>query len=187
MNEYAFQVSDYQIYTAIKIGDENIWPVVYALHRETIIRLVIFNHGSRTEGENIFREALFVLAEKINHPEFSFKAKIQTYLIAISRNLWMKVLLGRGLKLEKAKYFEVPLDFYSSENFFITSNDRIEKILTAIEKLSAASRELLFASYYHHLSPELIREKMGYPSEDIVVAQKNSSISALKSLVYSSQ
>lgn len=183
MNENTFQVSDSQLINALRAGEDWAWRMIFSQYKSSIIRFVIFHHGSRQEADAVFREALMIFYEKINRPSFVLNAKIETYLFPIARSLWIKILKSRGLKLVSTYVYEKPLDFYDKENFEINKSARVSQIAEAIENLDGGGRDLLLDWYFHQISPDKITKKFGFDNEEAVLARKNQYISNIKKMV----
>lgn len=183
MYECTFQVSDNQLFNALKAGEEWAWRMIYSQYKSQVTRFVIYHHGSIHDGDAVFREALLVFYEKVNSTSFHFNAKVGTYLLAITRNLWSKKLSARGKKLVTPRLFEQPLDFYENENFEVNQNTRVSRMVEAIENLGDRGKDMLLAWYFHKMSPEKIKEQLALENEEMAVVSKNEYLSHLKKML----
>lgn len=183
--------SDIQIDTGIiagiKNGDSVAVQQLYQIHFPPIAHMIINNRGSREEAEDIFQETVMVLYDKIHHGDFVLSSKLQTFLYAVSRRLWLKHLT-RGA----AKYRTNSIDDYE-ESLMIEEaiedheleEERFAFMEESLQELGEPCRTILRDFYIKGKSMAAIREKFGYTNSDNAKNQKYKCLQRLKRLFFS--
>ena len=68
-----------------------------------IIRYIKMNKGSEEDAKDIFQDAVVVLYKKLKDMDIILTTSLQSYLLAISRNLWLTTLRNnRFMKMDEA-------------------------------------------------------------------------------------
>ena len=65
---------------------------IYEQYHHRVVTWVIKNNGSEMEAEDLFQDALTVIYQKMQQPDFVIQYQFYTYLFTICRNLWLKRL-----------------------------------------------------------------------------------------------
>jgi len=157
---------------------QNVYPSVQSLIRR--------NSGSEENAKDIFQEAMIIFYEKIMHEDFKLTSSVQTYLYAVSRNLWLKFLR------DNRKEIPVDLQQHKAENMLraenpFFANERVNTLTKSVHhylnKLGNPCRQILIYYYYFKLSMENISDKLGYSNANSVKSQKYKCIERLKKSV----
>lgn len=127
--------------------------------------------GTKNDAQDVFQEALIILVQKAQQPNFSLTASIDTYLYSVCRLLWKNELRKRG-KLPIADLGE-NLDPAEQElNQAIERESRIKQAEDALRQLGKRCQEVLVLFYYRALSMKDIAKQMGFTSETVAKNQK---------------
>lgn len=89
--------------TGIREGDSKIIRSIYENYHKAIVKLVETNQGTKDDAHDVFQEALVLMFQKVQAPNFKLTSSFLTYFYAISRNIWYN-------KLRKKSNSEVTLD-----------------------------------------------------------------------------
>ena len=177
---------DSEIIEGIKKGDSHTIKQLYQIHFPPIAHMIINNRGSREEAQDIFQETVMVLYHKISEGDFILSSKLQTFLYAVSRRLWLKHLT-RG----EAKFRMDTLDSCSESlvaEEAIEEHQRKEANLihmeVALNGLGEPCRTILYDFYIKGHSMTAICEKFGYTNTDNVKTQKYKCLQRLKKLFF---
>lgn len=133
--------------------------------------LVIASGGNSTEARETFHDALILLVEKVQEPQFQLTAKITTYLYGINRFLW----LNKARKKHKNPEMEWDNAHIISEDEFGWDESReakldvLENVLTEI---STRCRELFSRFYFRKQSMSEIAAAMGFSGLTSAKTQK---------------
>ncbi|MBD2767392.1 sigma-70 family RNA polymerase sigma factor [Hymenobacter sp. BT664] len=88
--------SDQQTLAGLRSREDSSFAVLYTFYYPAVERFVLRNSGSRAEAQDIFQETILVLLEKVPTADFQLTSSLKTYLLSISRNLWLKRLRQAG-------------------------------------------------------------------------------------------
>ena len=76
----------------LRTGDSKVLDEIYQQYFERTAYWVSQNRGTREDARDIFQEALTAIYLQLRNPDFHIKHELGTYLHAICRNLWLKIL-----------------------------------------------------------------------------------------------
>lgn len=177
---------DSDIINGIREGDSLAIEQLYQLHFPPIAKMIINNRGSREEAQDIFQETVMVLYDKISHHDFVLSSKLQTFLYAVSKRLWLKHLT-RG----EAKYYKDLIDNHEDSlatEEAIEDHEAIEANFTQMEDalngLGEPCKTILQDFYIKGKSMAEICEKFGYTNTDNAKNQKYKCLQRLKKIFF---
>lgn len=128
-------------------------------------KLVLANHGSKEDAEDIFHETLLVLHRKVQAGNFELSASLNTYLTAVSRNLWYQELRRRNKEIRTNDFIEVEITEDENEKVFRQAE-------MAFNLLGEKCRELLIRFYYKKQNMQTIAVALGFSNERVAKNQK---------------
>ncbi|GHE43184.1 RNA polymerase sigma factor [Sphingobacterium griseoflavum] len=177
---------DLEILRGMESGDNLAIHKLYTLYYPTIAKMVINNQGSREEAQDIFQETVMVLYDKVISGDFELSSKLQTFLYAISKRLWLKQLT-RG----ESKYYKDQLDQLEDS---LAAEDAIEEHMVteanllqmegALLMLGEPCKTILHDYYIKSASMTDICEKFGYTNPDNAKNQKYKCLQRLKKVFF---
>lgn len=94
---------DEQHISAIRTGNRDGLKQIYRQFLPTIAGLITRNGGTHDDARDIFQDALAILFEKCQRPDFVLNSAFSTLLYGVCRNLW-------GNRLQKKSRTEVTLE-----------------------------------------------------------------------------
>jgi RNA polymerase sigma factor (sigma-70 family) len=163
------RLNDEQLVIAIKHGDKDAMVQLYKDNYAAVRNYILKNSGNTDDAEDILQDAVIAVWEKIQQGNLELKAKLSTFVFAISKNLWLKRLgkLGR----------QVNMDGIKTENMSEKSEDLHEQdrkiVLSMMNLLGAKCREILSLFYFDGYDMTTIAEKLDYNNADTVKAKKH--------------
>lgn len=104
-------------------GDSLIIRQVYKQYFNSITQYVLNNSGSIDDAKDVFQDAIMVIYEKLQQPDFKLEYGLHTYLFTVARNTWLK-------KLRKKSDKGVPLP----DNLELIAEDSFEEEILWREK-----------------------------------------------------
>ena len=175
-------VSESELMSALRRGDEDALKVLYKKYYPMIINLVINNGGSLQEGKDIHQEALIAFYERIKEPGFRLDCSVKTYLYSVARRLWLKQLQRRqrfgGALTDAEEYVEVELaEFERKETEY-------RSMYEALEAMGEPCRSILKDFYLADKSMDEIAKRFGYTNADNAKTQKYKCLQRLKKLFF---
>lgn len=123
--------------------------------------LVVASGGSSTEARETFHDALILLIEKVQEPQFQLTAKITTYLYGINRFLW----LNKARKRHKNPEIEWDDAHIISEDelgWDETREAKLDVLENVLRQISVRCRELFSRFYFRKQSMTEIAAAMGF-------------------------
>lgn len=166
---------------ALSENDSRAYKKLYAEYFAMAKYFVLKNSGNFEEAQDVFQDAVIVLYEKTKSPGFSLTCTLKTYLYSIVRNLWLKALSKRKIKVsitDYEKYYNIAI---AEEH--VEDENKISKVNAALEKLGEKCRQLLISYYFEKKRMQRIAEEMGYEKAVNAKSQKYKCMQQLKKLV----
>ncbi len=81
-----------QLLTEFCQGNTKAFAKLYQYYYGFVENYVLKNNGTKEDAQDIFQETLIVFFEKLKQEDFYLTASLKTYIIAISKNMWLNVL-----------------------------------------------------------------------------------------------
>lgn len=163
------RLNDEQLVIAIKNGDKEAMVQLYKDNYLPVHNYVLKNSGSADDAQDVLQDATIVVWEKIQNDTLELKAKLSTFIFAISRNLWLKRLgkLGRQVQMDGTKTANLaePTDDFHQQ-------DR-KLVVDMMEQLGTKCKEVLNLYYFEGLDMASIAERLDYNNADTVKAKKH--------------
>jgi RNA polymerase sigma factor (sigma-70 family) len=162
-------MKDQQIIKFLKAGNySKVSQKLYA-YFPVIKKLVLKNSGSKQDAEDVYQEALIILMNKMQNPEFKLTSSLNTYLYSVCRFLWNDEL--------KKKNKAITIDIKGNETFLEdaapTRDDRDQKLAEkAFDLVGEKCKELLRLFYFHQMSLKDIALKLRFSTEKVAKNQK---------------
>lgn len=177
---------DSDIINGIREGDNLAIQQLYQLHFPPIAKMIMNNRGSREEAQDIFQETVIVLYDKIHHHDFVLSSRLQTFLYAISKRLWLKHLTRGEAKYRKG-LIDDHEDSLAAEDA-IEDHEALEANLVhmedALNGLGEPCKTILYDFYMQGKSMAAICEKFGYTNTDNAKTQKYKCLQRLKKIFF---
>ena len=163
------KLNDEQLVAAIKNGDKDAMVQLYKDNYLPVRNYVLKNNGNTDDAQDILQDATIVVWEKIQNGSLELKAKLSTFIFAISKNLWLKRLgkLGRQVQMDgikTANMAEPSDDFHQQDR---------KLVVEMMDKLGAKCRDVLSLYYFEGLDMATIAERLEYNNADTVKAKKH--------------
>ncbi|MDI1234285.1 MAG: RNA polymerase sigma factor [bacterium] len=176
------KLNDEQLVVAIRNGDQDAVVQLYKDNVMAIRNYILKNSGTSDDAEDILQEACVAVWEKIKKGELELKAKLSTFVFAISRNLWLKRLHKAGkqsqLDDKHTENLSVGDDTFASENRQI--------VVQMMDKLGTNCKDLLLMFYFEGYDMNTIAQKLQYNNADTAKAKKHQCFKQLQAFVLSS-
>lgn len=177
---------DLEILRGIESGNSLAIQKLYKVYFPPIAKMIINNQGSREEAQDIFQETVMVLYDKVSRGNFELSSKLQTFLYAVSKRLWLKQLTRGESKYRKDQIDDLE-EFLAAEEA-IEEHTMTEANLVQMEEalynLGEPCRTILHDFYINNASMTDICEKFGYTNPDNAKNQKYKCLQRLKKMFF---
>jgi RNA polymerase sigma factor (sigma-70 family) len=178
-----FLNEDSKLLDALRNGDDSVLEELFHKNRRSIASLVIRNHGTEDDAEDVLQESLIVLWERIRKGTFEYQAKLSTFIYATAKNIWFRKLAQQRREFPStSETFEIPSgDSTPIEE--MEENERIFAVEQAMEEIGNPCRDILLLYYWEEQTMEEIAVKLGFANADTVKSKKYQCKKALEKLV----
>ena len=184
--------TDIELLTELALGSRKATEQVYRQHYPVVTKWVQHHGGTEADAADVYQEAMVILYEKVQNPEFRLTCKIGTYLFAISKNLWLKKIQtarkqpslipdGAGIDDKTDWAYEDDVKAHQEREL------HYGQLNTALEQIGEPCRSLLKAFYQHDKTMQEIAADFGYTNPDNAKTQKYKCLNRLRKLFYGVQ
>lgn len=163
---------DSTIFKDLKGENNAAFGDLYKKYFPTIRRFITNNSGSTTDAEDIFQDTMIVLVEKLRQDHFYLTASIKTYIMAISKNLWLKRLRDTDKTTEFTDLYNDK--FYDEINLAIEQEKTYwDKLQNYMTQITDHCNRLLHDMFFKNKPIEQIQEDYGYSTKHNAINQKH--------------
>jgi len=180
---FFFFNEDAKILDALRNGDESPLEQLFHQNRRPVASLVIKNHGTQDDAEDVLQEALVVLWERIRSGTFVHQAKLSTFIYATARNIWLRRLSRQRREFPATDDIVDTISDDSNPLDELEENEQIVAVRRAMEQLGNPCRDLLLLYYWEERSMEEIAVKLGFANADTAKSKKYQCKKSLESIV----
>jgi len=173
---------DQNIIDKIRKRDQKTLAQIYKEVYPMVIKYVTSNSGSNEDAQDIFQDAYYLLIKKTDDPQFILSSQISTFLVGISKNLWLKKITKNSINPDLYKE-ELLLNESEPTEY---DESKLIKVKTMSESLSAMGepcKTLLIQYYYFEQTMKEIAALLHYTNAENAKNQKYKCLQRLKKLV----
>ena len=178
-----FLNSDARILDLMRRGDEEALVTLYRTNRRPVRAFVMRNNGSADDADDMLQEALVILWQRVRTGNFEHAAKLDTFVFATVKNLWMRRLARMRREVATLDDPEALAGADPSALENLIETERAAAVRAALDRLGNPCRELLLLFYWEELSMEEIAGRLGFANADTVKAKKYQCKKALQGLL----
>lgn len=167
--------SDSTLVEAIK-NKKNLNGAVLQLYQEhaAVARSFIMGRGgSEQDADDIFQETVISFIDTVQKGKFRFESGIRTFLISISKNLWLNELRKRQRSDNREKIFETGREQEDAGvSEAIGDRELKQQLQKMLDGLGESCRKILILFYYENLPMKEIVSHLHYENEQVVRNKK---------------
>jgi DNA-directed RNA polymerase specialized sigma24 family protein len=133
--------------------------------------------GSLQDAKDIFHDSLIIFYEKIVNEPSTVQYTNESYLIGISKHLWIRKFNDDQKKVgldEMETKISIPGDFFES-----TDN----KLISILEVTGKKCLDLLRAFYYDNVELQKLKEMFGFTSVHSAAVQKHKCVEKMRDVI----
>lgn len=170
--------TDHRYIDALRRNDERDIRDIYRQHSTQALRWVVARGGSPDDARDIFQEALMVVFEKAQQPDFVLTCPLGALLHVIYSRKWIDRLRQKGRESEvrneeERRYnLEVADDVLTTAEDALAEHSRQERLAKAFGQLSDLCRQLL-TLLSNGTAPREAAETLQMNSVDTLYRRKN--------------
>jgi RNA polymerase sigma factor (sigma-70 family) len=178
-----FPSTDARILDMLRHGDEEALVMLYRSNQKPVTAFVLRNSGTEDDAKDMLQEALVVLWERVRSGRFKYEAKLDTFVFATVKNMWMRRLFRKRHEVSANQSGdERPDDALSALEEMITREES-RMIQDALDELGEPCRKLLLLFYWEELPMDEIAASLGFANAETAKSKKYQCKKALQSLV----
>ncbi|CAN5444652.1 hypothetical protein BH10BAC6_BH10BAC6_17060 [soil metagenome] len=168
-----------EILTDLKGENNNAFGILYKEYFGMVLRFVKNNSGRADDAEDIFQDAMVVLIQKLRQDEFELTASLKTYVMAISKNLWLKRLRTAYRETELTAIYDD--QFYEEIDLAIEQEKSYkDQLQTLLHKITAHCQGLIHDMFFKEKTIDDIQRDYGYSSIHNAQNQKHKCIEQIR-------
>jgi RNA polymerase sigma factor (sigma-70 family) len=178
-----FLDQDAKLLDRIRRGDEEALATLYRSNQRAVTALITRNSGSTDDAADVLQESLVILWERVRSGRYEHTARLDTFLFATARNLWLR----RLARLRRETPAEINPEHHPSDDPSpleeLIESERARLVKLALTKLGEPCRTLLILFYWEEISMEEIASRLGLANADTAKTRKYQCKKALQLLL----
>lgn len=178
------EASDQQLLSELAQDSDQALERLYKQYYPTALQIVINNNGSADDAKDLFQEAVIILYEKVKTEDFILSCKLNTFLYAVCKRLWLKKLNQQNRQIQLDPEYE---EIFPVEDE-IEQHEQKEKDLNVLEgalkQIGEPCKTILEAYYLKKKNMQEISSLMGYTNADNAKNQKYKCLVRLKKIFF---
>lgn len=164
---------------ALRAEQSKAFDALYHTYFVSVRRFVCNNSGKEADAEDVFQDAMMVLVKKIREDKFRLTASMGTYIMAISKNIWLN-------RLRDAHRNNNRIDVYL-KTVFSEVDEAIEQekayksqLQKYIYKVSKHCQGVIEDVFFKGKTTAQIQQEYGYSSKQNAANQKYKCVEQLR-------
>ncbi len=178
-----FLNDDARLLDRIRRGDEDALVTLYRQSLRSVTALVTRNSGTDRDADEVLQEALVVLWERVRQKRYRHTARIETFLYATARNLWLRRLARMRRESPREIDPEESISEDPSPLDMLIEEEESAMIGDALRKLGEPCRTLLVLFYWEEASMEEIASRLGFANPETAKSKKYQCKKALQEML----
>jgi RNA polymerase sigma factor (sigma-70 family) len=147
--------------------------ILYQEHAAVTRSFIMGRGGSEQDADDIFQETVISFIDTVQKGKFRSESSIRTFLISISKNLWMNEMRKRSRADNRDKVFEIGRDQEDAGvGEAIGDRELKQELQKMLDGLGDACRKILTLFYYENLSMKEMVTHLHYENEQVVRNKK---------------
>lgn len=174
--------TDQTIVLLIRRRDPATLTKIYKEVYPMVLKHVLQNSGSKEDAQDIFQDAFYLLIKKTQEENFELTSQLSTFLVGISKNLWLKKITQT--KLDADRYLVDQSDETSEETEEdIQQLTLVRRMNFALTQLGEPCKSILIQFYHMRQTMQEIAAMFHYTNPENAKNQKYKCLQRLKKLV----
>jgi RNA polymerase sigma factor (sigma-70 family) len=178
-----FWDEDARLLDRIRRGDEYALVTLYRQSCKSVTALVTRNSGTARDAEEVLQEALVILWERVRQQRYQHTARLETFLYATARNLWLRRLARARREIPREVDPEESISEDPSPLDQLIEGEETAMVGKALRKLGEPCRTLLVLFYWEEATMEEIAARLGFANAETAKSKKYQCKKALQELL----
>ena len=166
------------------IGDKSLMNeavrYIYQAYYEDLSSLIIHNSGSRQDAEDTIQEVIVTFIDIIRNGKFRGESSVKTFLISLTRNLWLNNLRKKERSTARDVIFEKQREHVEDSMLeHINEREKKKQILMLLEQAGEMCKKILLLFYFQELSMKEMVAHLPYENEQVIRNKKSKCLQKL--------
>ncbi len=173
---------DQSVIQRVRKRDDATLTSIYKEVYPMVLKHVTSHNGSKEDAQDVFQDAFYLLIKKCERPDFELSSQLSTFLVGISKNLWLKKLTKKGIDQDRyhsEMEADEPAEFETDEKKLT----RVRHMNFALTNLGEPCKTILTQYYYLKQTMQEIAAMLHYTNAENAKNQKYKCLQRLKKLV----
>lgn len=174
--------SDEELVDAIgnKAGMNQAVRYIYQSYFEDLSSLILHNSGTRQDAEDTIQEVIVTFIDIIRNGKFRGESSIKTFLMSLTRNLWLNNLRKKERSSARDIIFEKQREQVEDNMLeHIAEREKKKQVLLLLEQAGEMCKKILLLFYFQELSMKEMLEHLPYDNEQVVRNKKSKCLQKL--------
>lgn len=168
-----------EIIIDLKGENNQAFATLYKNHFGLVKRFIINNNGTNHDAEDIFQDTMIVLVTKVRQDDFVLEATVKTYIMAITKNLWLKKLRKASRDTEFTDIYDNK--FHEEISMAIEAEKTYwDKLQHYLHKITAHCKGLIHDMFFKNKTIEQIQKDYGYSTKHNAQNQKHKCVEQIR-------
>ena len=161
-------------------GENNLaFGELYKNYFASVEKFIKNNSGSAADAEDLFQDTLVVLLQKLRQDDFVLTASLKTYIMAITKHLWLKKLRVPYQEQAFSEFFSNSLQ-HQVHSSIEEESSYMEKLMHYMHRISKHCKGLLHDMFFKNKGIAQIQEQYGYSSRHNAINQKHKCVEQIR-------
>src|SRR6516164_3250607 len=122
---------------------------IYQQYAEPVSSFIMSKGGSQHDAEDVFQETVTAFVDIVQKGKYRGEAVIQTFLIAISKNVWYNAVKKKSRSAERDKIFDNTVEKEEQDiSHFIAEREVKQELGALLDQLGENCKKILIMFYY---------------------------------------
>lgn len=174
--------SDEELVDAIanKSGMNQAIRYIYQSYFEDLSSLIIHNSGTRQDAEDTIQEVIVTFIDIIRNGKFRGESSIKTFLMSLTRNLWLNNLRKKERSSARDVIFEKQREQVEDNMLeHIAEREKKKQVLLLLDQAGEMCKKILLLFYFQEMSMKEMLAHLPYDNEQVIRNKKSKCLQKL--------
>src|SRR5215213_9381235 len=174
--------SDEELVNAIssKSGMNHAIRYIYQSYYEDLSSLIIHNSGSRQDAEDTIQEVIVTFIDIVRNGKFRGESSIKTFLVSLTRNLWLNNLRKKERSSARDVIFEKQREQVEDNMLeHMAEREKKKQVLLLLEQAGEMCKKILLLFYFQEMSMKEMVAHLPYDNEQVIRNKKSKCLQKL--------
>ena len=174
--------SDEELVDALvhKTGMNQAIRYIYQSYFEDLSSLIIHNSGTRQDAEDTIQEVIVTFIDIVRNGKFRGESSIKTFLVSLTRNLWLNNLRKKERSSARDVIFEKQreqVEYNMLEH--MAEREKKKQVLLLLEQAGEMCKKILLLFYFQEMSMKEMVAHLPYDNEQVIRNKKSKCLQKL--------